>query len=777
MKVINIHYNVKQFHSAIKTCLVFIFIIVDIGKALGMENNKSSLYIHQSQLYNISLNAETIDNELFIDLPISVLNKPFLWIRYDNDTFGHKYKHITFTKQKDFVLLELPPIQSQSGIIIPNEGAVNKSKIIGRFPIIRNGNYSTLLRINITNLLFDPIFWHNTNTRVLKQNSFVDDINIFKDELVIQTTQTVIKDGKISASQIDFGFYHLPNPMYARLFDHRMGFFTEDHTSQINHNTDSSIGSIMRWRLEKKEPYKELSDPIEPITFVLSPKIPKKWRSYVKAGILEWTPAFEAAGFKNALIIKEVSDNSTIENTIHTSVIRWHTGENIRGQEDRSGSTVSKIVDLRSGEILKADILIRTSLQHLSDKYFIRCAPMDIRTQQYPFPDDLMGELIQSLIAHEAGHAFGIKDANYGEFTYPLEMIRNEDWLRKMGHTASIMSYTRHNNIAQPKDSVFVRSLIQKVGPADIYNIKWGYTVVPGTSEKERKFLENLIRQQDTTPWYRYNISKFEIRGPDATNEVVDNADPIESTILALENMKRVINLLPKINKDKRDNEHAQRLYEKTLALWFDQMRQVMSLVGGYTIQYKSGGQQGNVFTPIPKIKQIQAMDFLLKHAFTTPDWLSFPEIVERTGYTINNDKLSNLQTRLLIELLEAYRMNRLEYMQQQDIYKGLQFELLLKLQNGLFIELNKRNENITFRKLEIQAVYVDMLLSIIKKDSLNSKFTKASSHYNQVSKSNCMNLLSMLRKSIEEGLKHINTPMVHGHFSLLVQRINEKLD
>ena len=231
--------------------------------------------------------------------------------------------------------------------------------------------------------------------------------------------------------------------------------------------------------------------------------------------------------------------------------MRWLNKDGIRGQDNKAGSGVSRIVDLRSGEILKSDIIIGSSYQYFSDSYFIRCSPLDKRAQQYPFPDDLMGALIQSVVAHEAGHAFGIQDANYGEYTYPFDKMRDKKWLQDMGHTPSIMTYGRHNYIVQPEDSIPPTLLIQKVGPTDVYNIKWGYESFPNINnpQDELPYLEKMIRQQDSIPWYRYNISNYEKTGPDCSNEVADNNNPIKSTELGLRNMKRVIELLPTVTK------------------------------------------------------------------------------------------------------------------------------------------------------------------------------------------------------------------------------------
>src|SRR5690606_4549100 len=146
-------------------------------------------------------------------------------------------------------------------------------------------------------------------------------------------------------------------------------------------------------------------------------------------------------------------------------------------------------------------------------------------------------------------------------------------------------------------------------------------------------------------------------------------------------------------------------------------------------------------------------------------------------SYTLNNDEISIKQTLLFLELIGAYRMNRLQYMEQSEEYEGLIDELLLKLQSALFSESNHTDKDINFRRIEMQAIYVDKLLSIVEEDSLNSKFKKTPFHYNQTAKGRFKNLLNQLRIIIEEGLEYYNTPMVHGHLSLLLLRINDNLD
>ena len=44
---------------------------------------------------------------------------------------------------------------------------------------------------------------------------------------------------------------------------------------------------------------------MKPIVYYIDPATPTKWVPYLKKGIEDWQPAFEAAGFKNAIIAKD----------------------------------------------------------------------------------------------------------------------------------------------------------------------------------------------------------------------------------------------------------------------------------------------------------------------------------------------------------------------------------------------------------------------------------------------------------------------------------------
>ena len=719
--------------------LLYLFIVLVSCPVMGQVNN--------------IFKAEIKNKRLYFKLSDDDLNRNILFVRH-----GVGFHQVVWTKHHQHITLTIPSIQSTSGITIPlNYNYRHSSSIIGRFPIIEDESISNDYTIDVTDLFIQvPVRWNITNNdNVLASLSYVERIQNVTNELIISTQRTTSYEEVQSTKRVVFSFYELPTLiMESRLSDNRMGYKYEDMYSIINHTSETFPGNITRWRLRKKNKTEEISEPIKPIIFYFDINVPDKWKPYIKKGILEWDLAFEAAGFKNAIQVLNfpAKDSLKINQSVNYSMIRWANFSDVRGAENRSGSTVENIIDLQSGEILKSDIIIGSSLRHLTEEYFVRCAPLDVRAQQYPFPESLAGELLQYVTAHEAGHSFGIKDANFGEFAYPIDKIRNKEWLKIMGHTPSIMSYARHNYIAQPKDSIPPSLLIQKVGPADSYQINWGYRTFPEeVSDIDKQFyLDNLIGQQDSIAWFRYNNSSYKVVGPDATNEVVETTDPIQSTKLGLLNIKKVIKLIETIDQNENKNGLQKRLYDKTLKLWFDQMSHVLSLIGGFTTQYKTGRQGGNVHTPIPYQKQIDAIHFLVDNVFDIPIWLSNPEFKFRIQDLTESDKLLKYQLKLLTELIDPYRLHRLNLMTNSFGAENILEELLPIITDGLFNAKNRSSieDDSVF---ELQSTYCNLLLQAIKQEAspINVISAQTIGRYSNTSKSLFYQELIDLKKTI----------------------------
>ena len=238
-----------------------------------------------------------------------------------------------------------------------------------------------------------------------------------------------------------------------------------------------------RWRLEPKpedmEKYKrgELVEPAKPIVYYIDPTTPKKWIPYLMQGVNDWQVAFERAGFKNAIMAKEAPDpsdqpNWSLQDARHSAIVYK--------PSSLANAAGPIITDPRSGEILESHINWYHNLMSiLHDWYMIQCGAVDPRAQKMKFDDDLMGELIRSVCAHEVGHSLGLTH-NFGSSSMvPVEKLRDRDWLEEHGHTPSIMDYSRFNYVAQPEDSVTERGLISRIGDYDLWAIEYGYKLLP----------------------------------------------------------------------------------------------------------------------------------------------------------------------------------------------------------------------------------------------------------------------------------------------------------
>ncbi|CAN5755625.1 hypothetical protein BH24ACI5_BH24ACI5_22370 [soil metagenome] len=487
-------------------------------------------------------------------------------------------------------------------------------------------------------------------------------------------------------------------PMQPRLFDERVGYFS---TSKIDYSLDEHraprLRYITRWRLEKKDPNAALSEPVKPITYYIDPATPKKWIPYLKAGVESWQPAFEAAGFKNAVIAKD-------------SVIRWlpSTTENASGPH---------VHDPRSGEILETDIQFYHNVMNLARNwYFVQVGALDPRAQKLPLPDDLMGKLIQYVAAHEVGHTLGFQHNMKASSMYTLAQVRDAKWVKENGHTPTLMDYSRFNYVAQPEDRIAVDDLIPKIGPYDKWATMWGYKPIPGatSAHAEKKTLDEWARQQDATRWLRFSTAGSAGTDPGELTEAVGDEDAVAATTLGMKNLERVAAMLIPATTTRPGEpfNDLQEVYGRILGQWSLEMNHVAAIVGGYNSQQKHIGQTGVRFELIPRARQEGAVKFLLDNAFTAPKWALDPAILRRIEPVGVLARIEASQTRVLNSLLSSPRINRLVEQETIDgaaAYAPLDF--LTDVRRGIFREIHGTTAApIDAYRRNLQRAYVETL-------------------------------------------------------------------
>ena len=511
-----------------------------------------------------------------------------------------------------------------------------------------------------------------------------------------------------------FSMVKLPeNPMKPRLFDSRVGFFS---VQQMDYGIDEQRAPkrtyITRWRLEKKDPTAAMSEPVKPIVFYIDPATPAKWVPYMKRGVEKWQKSFEAAGFKNAIIAKDAptaaEDPEWSPEDARYSVIRWlpSTIENASGPH---------VHDPRTGEILESDIQFYHNVMNLSrDWYFTQVAPLDPRAQKLPLPDDLMGQLIEYVLVHEVGHALGFQHNMKASSMYPADSVRDAAWVKKMGHTPSIMDYSRFNYVAQPEDHIAVEDLIPKIGPYDEFATAWGYKPIPDaiTPDAEKKTLDLWARQQDEIPWLRFSTAKAAGSDPGELTEAVGDADAVKSTTLGLKNLARVSNMLLSATSQAGENyDELGEMYNRMLGQWLREMNHVAAIVGGFNSQEKHAGQDGLLFVPVPKDKQAEAIRFLNANAFVTPAFVIKPEILRRIEPSGALARIKANQQIILNGLLDGARFSRLveqEAMVGAKAYRPADF--LNDLRKGVWSELYSANVKIDAYRRNVQRSYLTVV-------------------------------------------------------------------
>jgi len=452
-------------------------------------------------------------------------------------------------------------------------------------------------------------------------------------------------------------------PMQARLFDERVGYFS---VSQMDYGKDEHRAPqrryITRYRLEKKDPNAEVSEPVKPIVYWIDPATPTKWVPYLKRGIESWQPAFEAAGFKRAIIAKEApspeQDPDWSPEDARYSVIRWlpSTTENASGPH---------IHDPRTGEILEADIQFYHNVMNLvRDWYFVQVGPLDARAKTLPLPDDLMGRLIEYVVAHEVGHTLGFQHNMKASSMYPATKLRDAKWLKDMGHTPTLMDYSRFNYVVQPEDNIDPADLVPRIGPYDKWATMWGYKPIPSAKspEEEKKTLDEWARQQDEKAYLRFNTAGSRGADPGELTEAVGDEDAVASTTLGLKNLERVsAMLLPATTtKPGEPYDDLDEMYGRMLGQWSIEMNHVAAIVGGFSSQEKYVGQKGPVFVPISRGRQAEAVKFLNENAFQVPSWAVNTDILRRIEPVGVLDRIRTSQQRVLNSLLSTPRVSRL---------------------------------------------------------------------------------------------------------------------
>ena len=553
------------------------------------------------------------------------------------------------------------------------------------------------------NNVFDNI---NLGTSAIKDLSRIMSIKAFPNNIVATSELTTkVREGMSAVNvtvEVSSSLVLLPEkPMMGRLDDPKVGYFTKDllYFSDSQQKTEEKK-YITRWRLEPKPENREaylrgeLVEPEKPIVFYIENSTPYRWRKYIKQGIEDWQVAFERAGFKNAIIAKELPDSIAANaDDINYSVVTY-------AASSKANAMGPSILDPRSGEILEADIMWWHNVISMVQEWItVQTGAIDPQARGTKLPDEMMGDAIRFVACHEVGHSLGLRHNMMGSWTFPTDSLRSKSFTDKMNSTASsIMDYARYNYVAQPGDGVTAVS--PHIGPYDIFAIEYGYRWygLP-TPEAEKDVLYDFLNKHNGR-LYKYSEAQDPRSAvdPRAQNEDLGD-DPVRSSELGIANLKRIVPEIIKwttTGEKGQTYEEASRLYYAVITQWNNYLYHVMANIGGIYIENTTVGDGVKTYTYVEKEKQEASLDFLLNEVLCYPRWLFDTEISDYTFLLRKNPTgvieyapsqiLKNTQGYIFWDLLSNDRLMR---MLENELKNGKKaftvVEMMDKMHNSIF--------------------------------------------------------------------------------------------
>ena len=712
----------------------------------------------------------TVENDYYFEIADSLMGRDLLIVNkvsgvpYElNDAGlnrGMEYddKLVRFYKDeqlnKVWVTTYNPRVSAPEGDAIAESVKANyRESVIEYFPIEAYGKDSTSVVIKVNKIFdgseksFNDVYNSISLGGTIKKDlSKILSVKVFPSNVVVKSLMTTsVVDGGVAVPltvETTTNLVLLPEkPMKPRFADNRVGFFTTEHA--YFNDAQQKVEKrefVHRWRLEPKpedvEKYSrgEVVEPVKPIVFYIDPSTPKQWREEIKAGVRDWQAAFEAAGFKNAVIAKDVpeGDEDFDIDDVRYSVITYAASE----QANAMGPSV---VDPRSGEIIEADVVWWHNVMSLLHSWIqVQTGPIDPRARGNKLSDEHMASAIRFVSSHEVGHTFGLKHNMGASWSFPTDSLRSPSFTSKMGGTASsIMDYARFNYVAQPGDGVV--DITPKIGVYDKFAINWAYRWLDTkTPQEELPVLNGWIREHEGDPMYWYGEQQDPKDPIDPRSQDEDLGDDVvKANRYGIMNLKRIVpNIVAWTEEEGEGFTQAGRLLMAVINQWKMYAGHVTANVGGIYINNPVMGSAEDRYVPVPRERQKESVKYLIDEVFIVPDWLFGADVwkksypiqmgVEYSPYTVARE----MQYATFYNLLKDERLMRM-FDAEATLGRAKCYtpeEMFADIHNVIFASSNA-GKNLSLYERMTQKNFIDAI--IVSSNKAVEKTTKKALHNN----------------------------------------------
>ncbi len=569
-----------------------------------------------------------------------------------------------------------------------------------------------------------------------------------------------ITDPRYVRVRMQHSFIEMPkNDFTPRRDDSRVGYFNEQVTDQTSISPTPYRDIIHRWYLKKKDPAAALSEPVEPIVFWIENTTPHEYRKTVMEAGLKWNKAFEKAGFKNAIVMKQMPDTADWDPAdLRYNVIRWVSSAN-----PPYGAIGPHFTNPRTGQILGADITIEwysasttpifdelangkitamptpnlpgvdmnqlalcTMAGELKGQLMTGMTALDVNGLPEEI-SEMHQQFLTYMIMHEMGHTLGLNHNMKSSQMWSPKEINNKELTQKWGLTGSVMDYPAINiALDRKKQGDYYTSL---AGPYDLWAIEYGYSEF---AENENEAL-NKILSRSTDPKLAFGNDGDDMRVPGKGMDPRVNINDLTSDAIgyAEERFQLVNNLmgklLPKYTKEGQSYAELRSRYRALQNQRFDMMAAVSRYIGGVYVDRSFPEQKSTVkpFAPVPVATQKRAISVLNKYVFAPnayatdaalyaylqPQRRGFNQSGSGDDYKITGNILNSQISGALAHIIHPATLQRIT---NSRLYGNTYSvaDVLNDLTTGIFAADSKTSVNV--HRQYLQTAYVKGLLSVM---------------------------------------------------------------